>query len=297
MGDRVVRGTAATLSVTFASDETPTDADGLVTVTVTSDDGSVIVTDAATVHAGTGRYTYTLPPQSAVKRLELAWTGTFGGVAQTLGTEAEVVTKRLFSYADARAFDTVIADATKYPTATLERVRTEVEDEFEQICGRAFIGRWGLTDVIGGGSAVLRRLAHYDMQLLLGGTVAGVALTNGEISAVTVIDDDLLRRGAGVWVELARVRLFYEYGLLDVDPIVKRAALRRTRYVLTADHAGKMDRATRMDTPEGTSYDLATPGRDGWETGIPDVDSVLERFMTPRRRRERAAALAARAAS
>lgn len=298
MGDRVVRSTAATLSVTFSSDETPVDADGAVTVTVTDDTGAVVASNAPTTHAGagTGKYSWTMPAQAAVKNLELAWTGAFSGVVSTVGTEADVVTRRIFSYAEARE-DDVLSDTAKYSTAVLERLRTQVEDEFEQICGRSFIGKWGLTDVLGGGSATLRRLAHWDVQTVLGGTVAGVALSGPELAALTVVDNDLLRRGAGVWTELARVRLFYEYGLLDLDPIVKKIAIRRARYLAAGDNRGIPDRATRFDTPEGTNYELATPGRDGWETGIPDIDSVLERYMTDRRRRERAEAAAARAAS
>lgn len=277
--DRLLRNTAATLSVTFYSDEAATDADGAVTVTIVADDGTTIATNAATSAgtAGDGKYTYTLAPQANLNLLTLTWTGTFSGVSQSLVTRAEVVGARLFTYAEARASDTMLANATKYPTAVLERIRTEVEDEFQSIAARSFIPRYGRTRRLGHGSDVLR-LDHADLTSLRAVSVDGVAFTNDELTACKLDDWGLLYHPSGVWTEGAVIIAQYEYGLPYVTTDLSDAAMKRARSRITDNNTGISDRATTFDTAEGGTYQLAVAGRAGWETGIPDVDAVVKRY-------------------
>lgn len=283
--DRVLRNTGATLQVTFSSDETPLEATGVVNVTITDDAGNVLVNNQpATNDPAVGLYTYTLPPQATLKKLTAVWVGTFAGQQQSLSTRAEVVGSRIFSYAELRAFDASLT-AAKYSTAKVEEARVQVEDEFEEICGRAFITRWGQTLTVGGGSATLRRLEHYDVRSILRATVGGVALDGGTIAGLS-LDQGVgqrsyaprLTRAAGVWTELARVVVDYEYGLFELDQAVKDAAMLRARTRLNAEISGVPANTTRFDTPEGTTVDLERPTVDG--TGIADVDAVLQRYMT-----------------
>lgn len=277
--DRLLRNTAATLSVTFYSDEAATDADGAVTVTVVADDGTVIATDAAT-SAGeedSGQYTYTLAPQTDLNRLTLTWTGTFSAVEQSLVTRAEVVGARLFTYAQARASDTLLANTSKYPTTVLERIRSEVEDEFESIAARSFIPRYGRTRRLGQGSDVIR-LDHADILTLRSVTVDGVAFTEDELDGCTLDDWGLLYHPTGTWTQGLVIVVQYEYGLPYVTTDLSDVAMKRARSRITDNNTGIPDRATSFDTVEGGTYQLATPGRAGWETGIPDVDAVIKRY-------------------
>lgn len=287
--ERILRNTAATLSVEFFSDETSTAADGAVTVTVVDDQGVALVTNAATTHGTAGKYSWTLPAQASLKHLTLSWTGTFGGIVQTLRTEAEVVGSRIFSLADVRAFDTDLDDPADYTTAQLEDARTQVEDEFEEITGRSFIQRYGRTLTLGGGGAYLRRLDDYDVQTILGGTVGGVALDGPTIAGLEVRQSCLLWRASGVWTELVRCIVHYEYGVFagDVDTTIRDAAILRARTRLNAERSGVPEGATSFDSPDGGSVDFAGAGIAG--TGIPEVDAVLQRWMTD----EKVAALAA----
>lgn len=287
--ERILRNTSANLAVTFYADEVPTDPSGnTATVTVTRQSTGALVgsADQATTRIGTGQYRYTLPAQTALDHFTLKWKGNFGAV-QTIETHAEVVGARLFSLADLRAYDPAFVDSATYTLEKLELARAQVEDEFEQITGRSFIQRHGYSLLTGGGSAVLRRLDEYDVTAVLAGTVAGVALTGGEIAALTVRQGRLLARATGVWTELAPVMVHYEYGLIDIDATIRDAALLRARTRLNDDLAGIPEVASSFDGPEGASFDLARPGL--VSTGIPQVDAVLSRWMTDEKR----AALAA----
>jgi hypothetical protein len=282
--DRVLKNTAATLSVTFYSDETPTEATGSVLVTITDETGAAIVTaQAATNDPAVGLYTYTLPAQSTVKKLTATWTGVVAGVSQTLTTRVEVVGARLFSYVDLRAFDASLT-AARFPTAKVEQARVQVEDEFEELTGLGFIPRWGRTTTVGGGGVALRRLDHYQVNAILRATVAGVPLSGGELAALRIDQDKLRRigptlsRAAGVWTELAAVQVDYEYGITEPDQAVRDAAMLRARTRLTADRSGVDSRATSFDTPEGSTYDLSRATID--LTGVPEVDAVLARYLT-----------------
>lgn len=135
---RITANSGTLLSVTFYADESPTNADGSVTVTLTTPAGTPLVSTTAT-SAGNGTYTYVLAPQATPVLLNVLWSGTFGGVVQSVTDTVEVVGARLFSLADARASDVMLADTSRYTTAKLEQARLYVEDEFRSICSVSFI--------------------------------------------------------------------------------------------------------------------------------------------------------------
>ena len=88
---QVLRGTAETLSVTFYSGETATDADGAVTIGIVSEPGGTTVpSGTSTSSSGSGVYTYDLQAQTDLKKLTATWTGTWGTV-MTFDTHHEVV--------------------------------------------------------------------------------------------------------------------------------------------------------------------------------------------------------------
>jgi hypothetical protein len=69
----------------------------------------------------------------------------------------------------------------------------------------------------------------------------------------------------------------YEYGFTAVPEDVKRAAMLRGRTVLYDRDSGIPDRAMSFNV-DGAQYALATAGRSGFETGIPEVDAILGRY-------------------
>jgi hypothetical protein len=88
---QVLRNTAETLTVTFYSGESGTDADGAVTIGIVDEAGATVVASGtSTTSSGSGVYTYDLAAQSNLKNLTATWSGTWGS-AMTFGTHHEVV--------------------------------------------------------------------------------------------------------------------------------------------------------------------------------------------------------------
>lgn len=292
---RVARTATATLSRTFYVGETPTDSTAPVTVAVTDAAGQDVASGTATsAGTGTGRYTCTLPAQSTLALLTVAWTATISGVQVVEYDQVEIVGGFYFSLAEGRASDSSLADQSKYSTEELLRARQEVEEECERITRRAFVPRYRRITLDGTGTSDLMLPDPGDEQIsgivlrgvrlpIRSATVAprygqtAVALTGGELAALAVTRDGILRRTDGrVWTEgLANVVLEYEHGNDGPPADLARAALTRFRSRLQMRTSGIPDRATSYST-EGGTYRLATP--DAASTGIPDVDAVYSRY-------------------
>lgn len=251
---RILKNETHTLTVTFYSDETPITA-GAVAVSITDLSGSTVSTGAAT-EGSTGVYTYAFTPVTNGLHT-VTWDG---DLDQT--TYVEVVGSRLFTLEELRLSDDMLDDAGKFTTAKLKRVRDSVEDEFEMICGRSFITRRVSKTLDGAEGGTV--LPHVDVTNIL--TVDGSAYT-GAVRDYGVID-----------AYSAQNAVVYEYGLAPVPADVKRVALIRARHQLAAEFTGIPDRATSYTPVDGGTYALATPGRAGNETGIPEVDAVLGRY-------------------
>lgn len=151
---RILKGVAAILVWH------PVDADGesttagtTVTVTVTSGDGTAIVTDAATT--GTTEITYTLAAtdNDALDWLTATWK--VGGVARA-ATKIDVAGGYWLPTADIRSREPAVASTSTYPTATLIRARREAEDEAERIARVAFVPRYARVRLPGTGMPSLR---------------------------------------------------------------------------------------------------------------------------------------------
>ncbi|GII88275.1 hypothetical protein Ssi03_62650 [Sphaerisporangium siamense] len=292
---RVLRTASATLQRTFYLGETPADSSTPVTVTVTDATGAVVTTGTATSSGpDTGTYQYTLPGQAQLARLTAAWAATIGGTAVSAEEPVEVVGGFFFTLAEARASDESLADTTRYPTAAMAAARQDTEAECEAICGRAFVPRYRLITLDGSGTSDLL-LPDGGDELVAGSMLRGVRtvrsariaprvgfaftpLTTGQLAALAVTRDGMLRRtDGGIWTEGVRnVVLEYEYGS-DAPPAeIRRAALQRFRWLLTAPRSGIPDRATSFQAAEGGVYELDTAGAS--RTGIPDVDAAYLRY-------------------
>lgn len=276
---RAIRNQPTVLTTTFLNDETPVSADFAVTITVTKADGSVLVATTPAALGATGVYTYTLAPQASLNYLTATWSGSFSSVVRSQNTYCEIRGGEIFTLAEARASDPILSNTTKYPTQLLKDVRCEIEDEFESITFVSFVRKY--KRIVRDGTSNNRLITHQrHTKTVLAGTVNNIALTSPELLAIQGnAYGELIRTDGGYWtIGDANIVLEVEYGL-DIPPAdVRRAALTRLRVRVTTMTSGIPDRATSFTSGEGGTYSLATAGRGGSSTGIPDVDAVLERY-------------------
>lgn len=288
---RVPRNAASTVEHTFYLDETATDSGTTVTYAVVDANGDAVASgNASSAGVGTGRYTFTLPAQSALMRGTVTWAGTIGGAATAEVDQFEVVGGFFFGLKEARDSDASLSSTATYPTSAIRARRVEVETECEDICDRAFAPRYDrvVLDGSGTGELVLRHSdpnrSIADVRRIRSVTVAPrldeefVALTEGQLAALSWSADGVLTRTDGdVWTYGGRnVVVEYEYGL-DAPPAgLVTAALTRLRTRLNVNRNGIPDRASSFTVTEGGTFRLDMPG--AWKTGIPEVDAVYARY-------------------
>lgn len=238
-----------------------------VSVTVRDATGQTVYTGDAT--SSGDRWATSLPVQpEGVYTVE--WKAE--GLAVDRST-FEVVGGFLFTLPEARESDVDLADSRRFPTAELRHYREVVEDEFETITARSFVPRTTRVEVVADGSAGLY-LGCFD--------VTGLKAVDGPSGAEDVTgwaaDRMGFVRAPYELPEGARYTVTFGYGFDQVPEDVKRAGLLRLRSVLTAERSGIPDRATAFVAAEGGNFTLATAGRNGYETGIPEVDATLGRY-------------------
>lgn len=277
---RVLVGVAAQVVTSFMDqDGEPTAALGAVTVDVTAGDGSVVATGAAVTSTGTTQ-TYALPAQSALNFLTLVWKD--AGVTR-MTTHVDVVGGYYFSVAQARAFD----DAITTDLATNARIiatRHEVEVEAERLIRRSFVPRYRRILCIGGGDELLRtgvrdvrsirsvRTFNFNGTTYIDHTPAQLAaIRTAQWGGLTRLDGFYWPVGQTVAVEL-------EHGWDRPPPDLLHAVLTRLLSRLYMETTGIPDRAISYTPVEGGSFAIATPGRNGFDTGIPDVDAVYQGY-------------------
>lgn len=279
---RVLRTAAATLDHTFYVGETGTVSSTTVAVAITDANGTAVTSGNAT-SAGAGRYTFPLPPQAALALLTVAWSATIAGAAVVETDEVEIVGGRFFTLPEARSSDSSLKDVGKYPTAELERVRLEVEQECEEICDRSFFPRYKRVVLDGTGTSELM-LSGSDIRLIRSVTMAPrvgqtfIAFSVSELAALAVTPDRVLKRTDSRIFTAGRsnVVVEFEYGLDRIPKDLQRATFTRLRDRLNMSKTGVPDRALSYTTPDGTSYRLDQPG--AYKTGIPDVDALYGRY-------------------
>lgn len=292
---RVAKTAAATLPHIFDVDETPTNSTTSVTVAVTDALGVSVASGAATQDtANTGRYTFPLPTQAQLSTLTVAWSATIAGAAVVETDTVEVCGGFLFSLREARNSDPALANAKKYTTQDLIDARQAVEEECELICSRAFVPRYrrvvlngtGVSDLAlpDCGDELVAGILLRGVRTIRSATVAprigqtSVALTAGQLAALAVTSDGILRRtDANIWPEgLSNVVVEYEFGNDGPPADLKRASLLRLRSQLNLSTSGIPDRATSFTAADGGTYRLSLP--EAYKTGIPEVDGRYARY-------------------
>lgn len=274
---RVPRTNAAVLSHTWWVGETPTAASG-VTATVKRLDGTAIAGSPFAAVDSAGVSTFTLPGQSSLDTYTVDWAATVAAAARTERDYAEICGGYLFELAEARALPPVLP-ADKYPTATLESLRVETEQECERICRTTFVPRFFRVAVSGTGTEYLMT-PHTDLRVLRAVVVDGAAWSPAAVAAVNPSESGVLMLASGTWpapftVGRRNIVLEYEHGL-DLAPFdIKKAAMIRLRSRAGLTDTSVPYRATSFTSVEGGVYRLSTPSRE--RTGIPEVDAAYAR--------------------
>jgi hypothetical protein len=263
---RFLSGRAIPLTHTFLDDETALVVPA-VTVTVRDANGATVYTTSATSSGTT--WSVTVPMQT-----QGVYTASWVAGTTATDTEAfEVVGGFLFSIPEARKSDVDLTDTVRFPTADIRHYREVVEDEFERITGRSFVPRTARVEVEADDTSSLF-LGYFDVSAL-----AAVEGPSGPVDiAGWAVDSAGSVRAPYVLTDGDRYTVTFVYGFPQVPEDVKRAGLLRLRSLLTAERSGIPDRATAFVAAEGGNFTLATAGRNGYETGLPDVDAVLKRY-------------------
>lgn len=273
---RIAQGLSATLSHTFYSDGVATDpSPDVTTITVTRDDGTVLVNAAPATNAGTGIVTYTLTPAETnlLDNLSVDWTATFSGQPQTQTDTVEVAGGFLFSIAQARAVRP-LDNATLYPIAAIVETRTLVEQALEDACGVAFVPRYRRETFDGAGLATL--LAHQPrVTALRSASLDGTDISSTDLATIAGSATGRLYY-ANTWTTgYGNYEVTYEHGY-DQPPLrITQAALLLAKNWLVKGPID--DRTTAFSTEDGT-YSLSTPGMRGASFGIPEVDATVAEY-------------------
>lgn len=275
---RILQSTSATVRERFTVDGTVTDPDDqAATVTIVRGDGTVLVNAASAVRASAGVFQYSLTPTQTglLDRLQASWTATIGGSLQTLTSVYEIVGGFLFTLAELRGDDPAAQDYlpnnSTYPNEKLAAARTYAEQEIEQACGVAFVPRY-TREILNVDTAGLVSPSWRTVRAVRSATVAGIALTVGELATVTLAGDRAYYGWSGP------VTVGYEHGYDFPPAAVANAAVRVAKDKLVNTQWD--DRAIQRGTEFGPVF-VATPGWQGKRFGIPEVDAVVDAYRLP----------------
>ena len=280
---QLLRGVAGTLSwQNVDADGEAAAPAGAVTVEVTRADGTVLAAaGSATTGSGSSPRTYALTAAqlATLDNLTAVWTD--GGDASTHTTYVEVVGGFYFSVADARAEETSLK-VDKYSDTRVRAKRQEVEEEFEFICGTAFVPRYRRATFDGDDTNQLllpdRRIRRIRSVRVYSDADTYVAYTAAQLAALVIDDGRTLRRtGTDVFTAgIGNIVVEYEHGHERPTKQLKTAAMTRLRLMLNETKGGIPDRATRFTAGNDGTYELDTA--DKYSTGYPDIDAVLSRY-------------------
>jgi hypothetical protein len=269
---RILRGVAASLSwQPVDSSGEAADPGATVTVGVVTSAGTeVLAPGTSTSGSGASPRTVALTAAQTADLDLLTATWTVGSSIYT--TTAEIVGGFYFTIAQARSSDPSLRDDTRFPTDSLVTAREAVEDEFERICGVAFVPRF--SQEIAEGAGVVRvkwpRIR----------TVRSIeAWSDDAWTATTDLASYVPTEQGSIIGEFRcdrRYRIAYEHGYDQPPGDVVRVAKARLRNIASQPTTGIPDRATSYAITDGGVYALDKAGP--FKTGIPEVDGVLGRY-------------------
>jgi hypothetical protein len=259
----------ATLTHTRYVDGTPTNIGSITIGAVDLAGNTVVASGTATTNNADGTYSYTLASQSAVKVLQVTWTpsnASYGPVTN----EVEVVGTKLFTEAQARAYDNAaMASTTVYTDADIEAEHTRIADLLETWTGRSWIRRYRLLQfepsatnrlfladamISEGGSG--GEGARFDVRAVLSATVDGTSVSPSDIR-IDPVRGILFRTNGLSWGNYYSTFTDYpievevEYGAPRLFDGVDRMALQLLRMRLVPDPTDFAGRTTSLTTELG----------------------------------------------
>lgn len=270
---RVLSGKPAVISVTLLDHNgEPKDANGTVSCAITNTAGDTVTHGAVTPGSADGVYTVSLTAlaTAALDVLTCEWTAE-DDFTQT--STVEIVGGFYFSSFDVRAIEESTQQPIKYPLDDILRVRNEVEDECYRITGQSFAPRFRRVVLDGDGRSSFL-LPDANLRALRSVTVDGTAWEIDQLAELRLNDWGHVSWPYSAFASgSANIIVTYEHGWDSPPEDIKRAAITRLRERLNRGKSGIPDRATTQVFDGGT-FSLATPGRNGYKTGNPDVDAV-----------------------
>jgi hypothetical protein len=272
---RILINTHATLSHTFSVDEVPTDAAGAVTWTTTRWDGTPVASGTATHPGPLGQYTAVVNAGAVLDLWYVDWTGSVGGGTVIVRDIVEIVGGFIFTIAALRKAHKTIRDPSRYPTADLVRLRTQVEMEAEDIGGRAFVPRWGRYKLTGTWDQYLL-LPFMPIRKVRAVVVNGIPYSQAMVDAIEPAESGVMYRPGG-WPGWAYDNMIIEceHGLDMPSFVVTDAAITRARQLLTNNTTAIPGNATSWTTQDGGIYRVSAAGVRS--TGYSDIDAAYLR--------------------
>lgn len=277
---RVVAGTAATLSwQQIGTDGEPANP-GTVTVTVTRADGTATATAAATTGTGTAARTYALTQAQTAQldTLTAAWKVSGTTIATT---RIDVVAAPWFSNDELRSAHPDITPVAR-TAAQIAAARQVIENQIERITRRRFTPGFALRWLPGTPSGTL---VIPDVELRSVRSAALYArpeddpvyeLDAAELAGIRPDPSGLVCRSSGTW-SAPWVRIGYEFGFDTCPGDMKRAAMRLTHDLLVKPVTTMPDQAQSWNSQDlGWSAIFVTPGIRGAHTSIPWVNEILD---------------------
>ena len=265
-----------TLTKTWYVAGTATDV-GTVTIGIVDADGTVIVAPLTAVTDNSdGTYDYSLAIQTQVASLSVTWTNDDG---QALTDIVEIVGGWVFTEAELRAFHGADITAAKFTDAEIDEVRDAITEEFETICGVAFIPRYRREVLKGTGTTELG-VARAKVQSVLACTISGTTVTATNFTGDPLIP--VVHRTNGTFsrptsTNPVNVTISYRHGHPSVPPAIKRAALIVAHSRLVADVKGQgvPANASSWTDPSGTYQSFGPSAKSHRWYGMADVDIAL----------------------
>lgn len=262
VGQRIVAGTAATLSWQAVDQDGEPSDPGTTTVEVTRSDGSSVIAAGTAATAVGALRTIAIDPQD-VDELTAVWTGTTA--VET--TFIAVVGGVYFTSAELRDEQPSVVSTVEYPLARVLKMRQVIEVVFEQSTGVYFVPRF---QQIAPSNGFCRQRGVRE--------VRWVRLTNGTF-VTTNLDSYVERTAGGVIVLSTAVDLVgLVAGFARTPEDIWRVAMLAVRHLLTSNSLNMDYRVMAVSNPDGSMSQYATPGLSLWVTGIPEVDEALKRY-------------------
>lgn len=251
---------------------------GVVTVSVTRADGTVLHEDEATTETGSAPRKFALAADDVAVLDELTAQWKSGGTEIAV-TKAAVVGGVYCTIAEAKAFNPNLNNETD---TDIQAGLRSAENKIEEWCKRAFVPRVTVERVDGQGDTRLKlrwaNLRTVKWARVYSNATAYTELTASELAAIPSSTGPVATRTDGqVWPSGNRnVELCYEHGHDQPTTSIARVSAFVAQQDLQRAQQGIDPQAVQYFPAEGGSVMLAQAGRKGVMTGIDWMDEILK---------------------